>query len=270
MSEDSGYSNGEPTATDKLIVHSRDEPQLTVYSWARNGRMNTAWPGDGKVVPVDGTEIKLRNIAFPCGSVREIYLASGARTHPHPSYEAVLFYQIDGRRVQMVNEHSSEVNPGDASLQPTGVMHCTHQLIGGLFVEFAMPAPRGSNPEATWMTAAQAETAKVAEWMDDGKLVRTTGESATAAPPDASRYTVRVFPLPGYNLIETTVPMGTVILPRSCGADQLFYLIKGRMKAALADTQDEVVTGDAMRCPAGKAYGFAALEDSVFIQTVCK
>ena len=120
------------------------------------------------------------------------------------------------------------------------------------------------------MTAAEAETAHIAEWLDGGKLVRATGEAAAAAPPDAARYTVRVFPLPGYNLIETTVPMGTVILHRSCAFDQLFYLIKGRLKASIGGTIDEVVEGDSMRAPAGTAHGFSALENSVFIQTVCK
>ena len=130
----SAYSPGDPPVTDKLIVHGRDVEQMTVYSWARDGTMHSAWPGEGKELPYDATKILVRIIAFPGASMREIYLEKGARTHPHDSYEAVLFYQISGRRVQMVNEHSFEVNPGDMTFEPAGVLHSTYQLVSGLFM----------------------------------------------------------------------------------------------------------------------------------------
>ena len=263
----SAYGQGKPPATHQLIIHGRDMEQKTVYSWARNGHMHSTRSEVHAEIPYDATEIKVKLFTFACGIVREIYLAKGARTHPHGSYDAVLFYQVDGRRVQVVNEHSFEVNPGDVTLEPCGVLHSTHQLIGGLFIEFALPAATQPNAEATWMTAAQAETAHIAEWLDDGKLIRATGENAAAAPPDAARYRLRVYPLPGYTLIETTLAMGTVIPPRPCAVDQLFYVVKGKLQVSIADTRDEVVTGDAMHSLAGRGYSFTAAEDTVFLQT---
>ena len=237
--------SAEPEATQQLVVHRRDVPQLTVYSWARQGTMHSAWPGDGKTVPPDGTEIKLRIVAFPGGaSVREIWLDKEARTAPHPSYEAVLFYQIDGRRVQMCNEHSHQVNPGDACLEPCGVQHSTFQLIAGLFVEFALPAPPLPNGEATWIAAADARIANPTP----GCIVRT-------------------FDLPGHPLYETRLAQGAQIALRSEALDQLFYVVNGRLRATLGATVEEVETGDCMRCPAGQAHGCTALEDTVFIQT---
>ena len=236
---------GEPAVTDQCIVHRRDVPQLTVYSWSRCGHMHSAWPGDGKEVPVDACEIKLRIVAFPGGSVREIWLDKEARTHPHLSYEAVLFYQIDGRRVQMCNERSHEVNPGDACLEPTGVQHSTFQLIAGMFVEFALPAPVLPNAEATWITAAQARSGS-----------------------DAARgCTVKIFDLPGYALLETSLARGAAVPMHSEAFGQMFYVVKGRMLANLAGAQAEVETGACMRGVAGRDFGFTALEESVFIQT---
>ena len=244
---------GEPDVTEQLVVHRRDVPQLTVHSWSRDGVMHSAWPGDGKQVPVDGTKIHLRIVAFPGGSVREIHLDKEARTHPHLSYEAVLFYQIDGRRVQMVNERSHELNPGDACLQPTGVQHSTFQLIGGLFVEFALPAPLLPDPEATWITAAEAGAPTVPSWF--------------AAAGNAGSCTVRTFDLPGYPLHEIHLSRGSVMAPRREALEQMFYVVKGSMNATLADTRATVVTGDCMRCPPGRDFGFTALDDTVFIHT---
>ncbi len=248
---------GEPDVTEQLVVHRRDVPQLTVYSWARDGVMHSAWPGDGKQVPVDGTEIRLRIVAFPGGSVREIHLDKEARTHPHPSHEAVLFYQIDGRRVQMVNERSHEVNPGDACLQPTGVQHSTFQLIAGLFVEFALPAPLLPGPEATWITAAEAGAPVVPAWF--------------GGAGDAGRCTVKTFALPGYPLHEVHLARGSVLAPRRLAVGQLFYVVAGRMAVMFAgvreEVRDEVVTGDCMRGPAGCEVTFTALDDTVYLQT---
>lgn len=236
-------SPGEPAITDQRVVHRRDVPQLTVYSWSRNGTMHSAWPDDGKEVPVDGCEIKLRIVAFPGGSVREIYLDKEARTHPHPSYEAVLFYQVDGRRVQMVNERSHELNPGDACLQPTGVQHSTFQLIGGLFVEFAFPAPLRPNPEAIWITASDASTSLI----EVGRTLKT-------------------FAFPGYPLYETRLAPGAAIAAQREASDQIYYVVSGRMNASLGDTHAEVGRGDCMHSRAGEVVAFTALEETVFIQ----
>ena len=234
---------GEPEIRQELVVHRRDMPQLTVHSWSRDGTMLSAWPGDGKVPPVDACEIRLRIVAFPGGSVREIHLDKEARTHPHPSYEAVLFYQVDGRRVQMVNERSHEVNPGDACLQPTGVQHSTFQLIAGLFVEFAFPAPRLPGPEAIWITA-----------------------DAVPAVESAPGVRVKTFAFPTYPLHETRLAAGAGVAARRDAADELFYVVSGRMTAAFGDTQVAVETGDCLRGLKGQGVGFVALEDAVFIR----
>ncbi len=245
--------------------------------------MHSAWPGDGKEVPVDGTEIKLRIIAFPGGSVREIYLDKGARTHPHDSYEDVLFYQIDGRRVQMCKEHCHELNAGDATLEPAGIQHSTYQLVGGLFLEFAFPAPLQPAAEATWINADQAPTIEVAEWLEDGKTVRVTSTDVLLAPLGAAHYSVRRFELPRYPLFETRIPQGTALLPRIDKVDQLLYVVSGKLNVTMNVTmngtmnvksadrhgviRDTVVTGDSLRSVAGHGYHFTALEDSVLVHT---
>ena len=264
----SAYSPGDPPVTDKLIVHGRNVEQMTVYSWARDGKMHSAWPGEGKELPYDATKIQVRIIAFPGASMREIYLEKGARTHPHDSYEAVLFYQISGRRVQMVNEHSFEVNPGDVTLEPAGVLHSTYQLVSGLFMEFAMPAKTEPNAEAVWMTSAEAPMKNIVEWLADGMVTRSMDDASKPAPSGASRYTEKCYAMPGYSLIETTVGAGNLILPHIENVDRLYYLVKGRMTATIANIQDIVMAGDTMRSLAGYPCGFSALEDSVLVHTV--
>ncbi len=264
-------NTGEPVVTDKLIVHRRDLPQQTVYSWARDGKMLSAWSADRNVVPVDGTEIHLRIIAFPGGSIREIHLNTSARTHPHDSYEDVLFYQIDGRRVQMCKEHSHEVNPGDVTLEPAGIEHSTYQLIGGLFLEFAFPAPLQPEAEATWINRDQVQAIEVAEWMQDGRTVRGFGDFTVTAPAGAAFYSVRKFDLPRYPLFETTVARGTKLLPRKDLIDQLYYVVSGKLNAMVSDARgeirDEVMSGDSIRTVGEHSYQFTALEDSVLVHT---
>jgi len=186
---------GNPPVSAGPIVRRRDTPQITVHSWMRDGTMQSAWPGQDKELPYDATEIKVRLIAFPCGSVREIWLDKGARTHPHGSYETVLFYQISGRRVQMVNEDSQQINPGDASFQPHGVEHSTHQLIGGLFVEFAMPAPKSDDPQGSWIFAKDAPLIEMIEELQGADVPRAFG--ASDVPGTAQRHTQRVYAFPG-------------------------------------------------------------------------
>ncbi len=257
--------------TDKLIVHRRDNPQQTVYSWARDGKMLSAQAQDRNVVPIDGTEIHIRRIHFPGGWIREIHLNTSARTHPHDSYEDVLFYQIDGRRVQMCKEHSHEVNPGSVTLEPAGIEHSTYQLIGGLFLEFAFPAPPQPEAEATWIDRDQVQPIQIAEWMDGAKLVRGFGDFTITAPAGAAFYSVRKFDLPRYPLFETSVPRGTELLPRKDLVDQLYYVVSGKLNATITapegETRDEVVTGDSIRTVGGHSYQFVALEDSVLVHT---
>lgn len=256
----------DPPPADALVVHGRDVPQLTVYSWMRDGVMTSAWPGDGKEVPPDGTKIGVKIINFPIGSVREIYLETGARTHPHGSHEDVLFYQIGGRRVQMCEDESGTVDPGDVSFEPHGVEHATYQLIGGLFVEFALPAPRRDGGHGIWIKRADAPVVPCAVW--DGGAAE--GPDAYWAPAGAARHERRLFSFPGHDLIETRLPAGTRTAPRSEEHDTLFYVVVGRAEAEIDGVVTAVEAGDSLRAPRAAPYAFRALEDCVLIQAAAR
>jgi mannose-6-phosphate isomerase-like protein (cupin superfamily) len=247
------------------ILHARDTPMQTVYSWERNGDFFSKFPDDEGEPPYDATEIFVRLYAFPDGMVREIYLNARSRTHHHISHEDILFYQVSGRRVQIVNERSREVNPGDASLQIAGVWKRVDQIIPGVFIEFSMTRPHKAGAEATWMTADEALCLQVAEWTEGARGYLVQGATPPAAPPGASRYQLKTFAMQGYELHEARLPKGATIASRRYPVDTVFYVVDGRMTVRIGETVDEVEKSDAMRAPAGAAYDVEALEDSVFI-----
>jgi quercetin dioxygenase-like cupin family protein len=260
---------GDPSPTQQLVVRGRDLPWLTVYSWARDGEMHSAWPGDGKDIPYDATEIGLKLVNFPIGSVRHIVLKTGARTHPHGSSEDVLFYQVDGRRVQMCEDESGIKNPGDVSFEPHGVQHSTYQLIGGLFVEFALPAPRRTGGRPVWIRASEARGIPCATWEGPDGLRWAEGPDAYWSPTEAVPHVRRVFSFPGHDLVETVLPAGSRTPPRSDIHDTLFYVVRGRLRWLLGDCEI-VEAGDSLRAPAGAEYGLEAIEDAVIIQAAAR
>ena len=168
----------------------------------------------------------------------------------------------------MVNEHSFEVNPGDVTLEPAGVLHSTYQLVSGLFMEFAIPARAEPNADAVWVTSAEATKRNIVEWLANGIVTRSMADAGEHAPLGASRYTEKCYAMPDYPLLETTVCAGNSILPHIENIDRLYYLVKGRMTATIANIQDVVMAGDTMRSLAGYPCGFSALEDSVLVHTV--
>lgn len=256
----------DPAPTDALVVHGRDVPQTIVYSWSRAGQMHSAWPGDGVEVPVDGTRIGVKIINFPIGSVREIWLDTGARTHPHDSHEDVLFYQVTGRRVQMCEAESGTVNPGDVSFEPHGVEHSTYQLISGLFVEFALPAPRRSNARAVWTASGDAHEVPCAVWRDGS----AEGPDAHWAPAEAKHHIRRIFSFPGHDLIETRLPTGCDTAPRQERHDTLFYVVSGSATARIGEQLLDAEAGDSLRAPAITPYSFTAQSDAVLIQAAAR
>lgn len=260
----------DPAPTQDLVVPGRSVPQSIVHSWARDGRMFSAWPGDGTVVPHDGTRIGVKIINFPIGSVREIWLDTGARTHPHDSHEDVLFYQISGRRVQMCEADCGLVNAGDVSFEPHGVEHSTYQLIGGLFVEFALPAPRRVNGSGLWTTAAQAHCVTSAVWREGDHIMGVDGADAWWAPPYAGRHQRRFFCFPGHELVETTLPGGAQTAPRTEAHDTLFYVVAGHVAVTIGEFAAEVEAGDSLRAPAGQSHAFTAMTDSCIIQAAAR
>jgi mannose-6-phosphate isomerase-like protein (cupin superfamily) len=249
------------------ILHARYTPVQTVYSWERNGAFLSLYPDqpDQEKPPYDATEIFVRLYAFPGAMVREIYLDARSRTHHHVSNEDILFYQVSGRRVQIVNERSREVNPGDASLQISGVWKRVDQIIPGVFVEFSMQRPAKAGAEATWIAANEALTQPMAEWSRDGKSYVFQGVAAGAAPTFASRYEIKTFMMQGYKLHEVRLPKGATVGPRTYSVDTVFYVVRGRMKAEIGEVNDEVEARDAMRAPGGVGQAFEALEDTVFL-----
>jgi quercetin dioxygenase-like cupin family protein len=257
---------GDPPATQALVVHGRDVPRLVVHSWAREGHMHSVWPGDAIEVPPDGTRIGVKIINFPIGSVREIYLDTGARTHPHGSYEDVLFYQIDGRRVQMCEDQCGTVEAGDVSFEPHGVEHSTYQLVGGLFVEFALPAPERRGGRGVWIAASEARVVASAV-VGDASL---DGPEAYWAPHDAPRHERRVFSVPGHDLIETVLAAGGMTAPRREVHDTLFYVVRGSLSFRVGANSFAVEAGDSLRAPAGEAYAFVARDDCVVIQAAAR
>lgn len=260
----------DPPPTDDLVVHGRDVPQVTVHSWMRDGTMNSSWPGDGKQVPVDATEIGVKIINFPRGSVREIVLKTGARTHPHGSYEDVLFYQISGRRVQMCEADSGTVNPGDVSFEPHGVEHSTYQLIGGRFVEFALPAPERVGGRGMWMPGESATVTPCAVWDEHNTIMSAEGADAHWAPTEALRHERRSFPFPGHELIETRLGAGTRTALRRDVHDTLFHIVSGSARALIGEREFNVESGDSLRAPAGSDYHFEAVNDVVLIQAAAR
>jgi len=262
----SDNSYGDPPITDALVVHDRDLEWTTVYSWMRDGVMNSAWPGQGKNVPPDGTEIGVKLINFPVGSVRAIMMKTSARTHPHGSYEDVLFYQIGGRRVQMCEDESGLLNPGDVSFEPHGVEHSMYQLIAGPFVEFALPAPVRTNGRPVWMKSSEAREIDCAVWSGG----TAEGPDAYWAPSEAKRHVRRFFSFPGHDLIETKLPAGCPTIPRDDVHDTLFYVVSGRLLADIGGTVTPVETGDSLRAPKGVRYTFTATDDSVLIQAAAR
>ncbi|WP_404479928.1 cupin domain-containing protein [Novosphingobium sp. BL-52-GroH] len=264
------HHRGNPPPTDALFVPGSAGERVLVHSWMRDGHMQSAWPGDDTVVPPDGTPIHVKIINFPIGSVREVHLDTGARTHPHLGYEDVLFYQIGGRRVQMCEDETGRLDPGDVSFEPNGVEHSTYQLIAGLFVEFALPAPVRPGGRGSWLRADQARDVPCAVWSEDGTLRLADGPDAFWAPAEAQRHVRRVFSFPGHDLIETVLPASGRTAPRTEIHDTLFYVISGSGSMTIGESAFAVQAGDSLRAPAGTAYSIAAGDDVTLIQAAAR
>ncbi|MFM6831126.1 MAG: cupin domain-containing protein [Novosphingobium sp.] len=264
------HHHGNPPVTQALHVPANASDRVLVHSWMRDGAMQSAWPGDSIPVPPDGAPIHVRIINFPIGSIREVYLDAGVRTHPHPSYEDVLFYQITGRRVQMCEQDTGLLNPGDVSFEPNGVDHSTHQLIGGLFVEFALPAPVRQDGRGEWLRADQAREIACATWIDAGAVQSAEGPDAFWAPDHAPRHTRRIFSFAGHDVIETVMPEGTYTAPRQECHDTLFYVVAGNGAVTIGDESHVLQTADSFRVPAAVRYAVQASGDLTFIQAAAR
>lgn len=264
------HHHGNPPPTDALFVPGSSLERVLVHSWMRDAEMQSAWPGDNIIVPPDGTPIEVKIINFPIGSVREVLLDTGTRTHPHPSYEDVLFYQIGGRRVQMCEDEIGQLDPGDASFEPHGVEHSTYQLIGGLFVEFALPAPVRQGGRGSWLRADQARDIPCAVWSEDGTLHCADGPDAFWAPAEAQRHVRRVFSFPGHDLIETVLSAGDRTAPRTEIHDTLFYVISGTGSMTIGESTFAVQAGDSLRAPSQRPYAMTAGEGMTMIQAAAR
>lgn len=264
------HYRGNPPPTDALFVPGAALERVLVHSWMRDEGMQSAWPGDDMPVPPDGTPIYVKIVNFPIGSMREVYLDAGARTHPHPSYEDVLFYQIGGRRVQMCEDETGTLNPGDASFEPHGVEHSTYQLRPGLFVEFALPAPVRPNGRGMWLSADEARVVPCAVWDEDGACRFADGPDAFWAPAQAHRHDRRVFAFPGHDLIETVLPAGGRTGRRTEVHDTLFYVIAGTGAMTIGETMFAIVAGDTLRAPATMAYAMQSDSGMTVIQTAAR
>ena len=248
--------------TDKYVVHRTEVPQLIVRSWERNGEFTSAWPGEKKEVPYDAAEIHLRRFAYPGIDIREIFLPTDTRTSNHQGYEDIVFYQLDGERVQFVEGASRHTSPGDVAFHPSGAYHYTVQITGGTFVEFALQRPKIEG-HAIWIPQFDVRLLDTAEWMENGKLVVAQTKALAAAPAAASKYKVRAFYVPGYRFLEYHLPKGAKLPERASVTDDLFYVVQGALKVSVGGTKAEVVSGDTMRAPAGKPYSFEASEGTV-------
>jgi quercetin dioxygenase-like cupin family protein len=260
----------DPAPTDALVVHEEDAEQMVVYSWARDGKMHSAWPHEDVEVPYDGTKIFVKIINFPIGSVREVFLETGARTHPHGSYEDVLFYQIGGKRVQMCETDAGQLLPGDASFEPHGVEHSTYQLIEGLFVEFALPAPQRVDGKGVWLRSDEARTIPCAVCEQGGSVMLAEGPEAHWAPESAQRYVRRIFAFPGHDLIETRLDAGIRSGERRYAHDTLLYVVSGKADFRVGGERFEVKARDTMRVPRGDAFEFVAREAFVVIEALAR
>lgn len=264
------HHHGNPPVTHALHVPASANERVLVHSWMRDGAMQSAWPGDPVPVPPDGAPIHVRIINFPIGSIREVYLDAGVRTHPHPSYEDVLFYQITGRRVQVCEQDTGLLDPGGVSFEPNGVDHSTHQLIGGLFVEFALPAPVRPDGHGAWRRADQAREIACATWVEDGVIRSAEGPDAFWASPHAVRHTRRIFSFAGHDLIETVMPAGSFTLLRQDLHDTLFYVVAGNGAVTIGDEHHVLQSADSFRVPAAERYSVSASGDLRFIQAAAR
>jgi len=264
------HHRGNPPPTDALFVPGTSVEQVLVHSWMRDGHMQSAWPGDDTVIPPDGTPIHVKIINFPIGSVREVHLDTGAATHSHPSYEDVLFYQIGGRRVQMCEDETGRLDPGDVSFEPNGVDHSTYQLIGGLFVEFALPAPVRVGGRGQWLRADEAREIPCAVWTEGDALLCADGPDAFWAPAEARHHVRRVFSFPGHDLIETVLEPAHRTAPRREIHDTLFYVIAGSGTMTIGAEAFAVQAGDSLRAPKGIAYAVEAGEALTLIQAAAR
>jgi quercetin dioxygenase-like cupin family protein len=249
--------------TDKMVLHGKDVAQTDVYEWERDGVRYNAWPGDGNTPPYDAALLKLRVFSFPTGMIRELFYQKGTRTPPHVSAEDIVMYGISGKRVQIVNDSSHELDPGDVSFHPFGVNHHSESIVAGTQLEFAFPGKLGPGPQAIWISGKDTPEIQAAAWLRDGKQVTAHGDDLKNVPAGASRYSAKIFKFPTVALIEIHLPKGVVTFQHSDDVAGLVYVVKGRLKVHVGAVDDEVTAGDAVYEPAGIAYRFEAIDDVV-------
>jgi quercetin dioxygenase-like cupin family protein len=252
---------------DKAVLHGKDVPRVEVYMWVENGVTKNAFPGDGVALPPDAALLRIRNFAFTDGVVRELFYPKGIHTAQHLTIEDLSQYVVSGKLTAVINGVGRTVRAGDADFLGPGWNHGTIGLEESTHVSFVFPAKIPETPEPpVWYAGQDVPLVPVAAWVRDGKGMTAMGADAAQAPADAIRYTAKIFRFPRYSLIEAHFPKGTASQPRIDAEDGLIYVVKGRLRVHIGETDDVVGPGDVLHEVAGTPHRFEALENTVIVK----
>ncbi|HEY6455436.1 MAG TPA: hypothetical protein VIY90_09180 [Steroidobacteraceae bacterium] len=254
-----------------IFIHGKNVQQITVYAWERNGTLIHAFSGDGQQIPDDAAKYDVRRFQFPEAQFREIVFAKGVRIYPHATHnQDIISYTLSGRRAQIVNDRVWEADVGDFLFYPAGSIHHGEALLDSVNVEIGVTHPDTPGDDGVWVSDRATSETPVAEWLAAGKARIAYGTEAAKAPFKAAHFSIKVFQLGRYTVEEVHMAKGTKILRglAAVPANELMYMIKGRLRVTVGEATDEAVAGDAFREIAGQIYGSEALDDSTYIGIV--
>jgi quercetin dioxygenase-like cupin family protein len=238
--------------SDRLIIRDADVPHLVVHEWERDGVQHVAWPGDGQTPPYDACRIGLKLFNFPTGQIRIIDFPTGARTPWHKCrYQDAVFYGLTATQVEFVNQAVHYAHPGDASIHPEGTMHHSETIVGGTRLEIGYH-PRGISGRDLVAIAGRDLTVHAAhDSVEDGRCLRRWDAEATARE---GHYHLRLFALPGYELIEAHYPAGATLGHHIAAQDRIVYVVSGQLRVTCGEQEGEVGLGDCYRIAAGQTF----------------
>ncbi len=251
--------------TDKPVLHRKDVERVKVYMWERGVVKMNAWPGDRVKLPPDANLLHVRIFPFANAMIREVEYAKGDHA-PGISKEDVAAYLISGHMIHSANGHDYDERPGDASFHTGGLVDMKVSLETATLVTFIFPIAGAPPVEPVWLSGKDVPLTPVAAWVRDGKQIVARGDDVATAPPDAVRYTARVFAFPRYSITEAHVPKGAASRTRIDAQDGYVYILKGRLGVHIGDVNDRAGPGDVIHEVAGAPLHFEALEDTVFLK----
>jgi quercetin dioxygenase-like cupin family protein len=271
-------------ASTSHFIKFADQPWLTACEWtAVDGTPQVSWTEglakpDAKTVPANALCTKVKRYNF-AGGHNFLYAGfqKGRPTPVQTGKTTNFMFVLSGRGHSMVDGQASDTGPGDVLAQMADKPHQTVALTADYAQFDVVGIPTLAEGQGFKMSDADtahgnlirhAEAAKAVDEVCLGDLTEGRYKRVQRPiPPGTPCY--MAFPLvtrPGAKIVEVSTKKGTKSVPHKGGVDQVYYILKGTIKAVSGDDKATVGKGDAILHSADTLHSEEYLSDCTFLE----